>query len=304
MLDREIDLVCIGRIAIDLYGEELGTGLHEARRFIRYLGGTSGNLAVAAARLGLRASMAGAVGGDSGGVFLRARLAEEGIDTGALVTRPDRRTALAFLGMDSPEAVTLEFHRDRAADAEIDLTTELCEVLGRARAAAFCGSHFADPLTGARLRPILDAARAAGVENIMDLDLRPQIWAALPGGLAGAAARVAEVAREFQIVVGNAEEWALVAGIADPATDPEALSTAAGGQIAVLKLGAGGAATAGPEQAWTEVAAHSVEVLNPVGAGDAFLGGFLAAHLRGQGLAAALAQGNLCGAVVVTRHGC
>jgi 5-dehydro-2-deoxygluconokinase len=299
------DLVCIGRVAIDLYGEELGTSLAEARRFQRYLGGTSGNLAVSAARLGLRVAFGGAVGDDPGGAFLRARLLAEGVDVSALDSRADRRTALAFLGMDQPEAVSLDFYRDRAADAEIALTPALARVVGAARAVAFCGSHFADPAIAARLRPVLDLARGKGAICVLDLDLRRQIWADLPGGLAASAGRVAAAARDCHIVVGNAEEWALVAGLPDPAADPEALRAAAGGQTAVLKLGADGAAGVGPGAPWTRVAGHPVPVLNPVGAGDAFLGGFLAAQLGARAaLPEALAQGNLCGALVVTRHGC
>lgn len=299
------DLVCIGRVAVDLYGEELGTNLAETRRFQRYLGGTSGNLAVSAARLGLRVAFGGAVGDDPGGAFLRARFRAEGVDVSALDTRADRRTALAFLGMDQPEAVSLDFYRDRAADSEVSLTPAVAAVVGGARAVAFCGSHFADPTIAARLRPVLNLARAKGAVCVLDLDLRRQIWADLPGGLEASAARVAAVARDCDIVVGNAEEWSLVAGLPDPAADPEALRAAAGGQMAVLKLGADGAAGAGPGAPWTIVPGHSVPVLNPVGAGDAFLGGFLAAQLgAGATLSEALAQGNLCGALVVTRHGC
>lgn len=299
-----IDLVCVGRVAVDLYGEEYGATLAEARRFQRYLGGTSGNLAVSAARLGLSVAFAGAVGDDPAGAFLRERLQAENVDTSALAALSHRRTALAFLGMDSPEAVALDFYRDRAADSEIGLTPAMSNLIARARAVAMCGSHFADPAIAERLSPIALAARSAGACLVLDLDLRRQIWAALAGGLESAAARVAAAAKGFDIVVGNAEEWSLVAGVSDPSGDPEVLRTAADGQMAILKLGAEGVCAAGPRQPWVRVPGRKVEVVNPVGAGDAFLGGFLASHLRGEPLGAALAQGNLCGAIVVTRHGC
>ncbi len=303
MTDR-LDLLCIGRIAVDLYGEELGTGLHEARRFNRYLGGTSGNLSVGAARLGLRVGMAGAVGDDPMGRFLRGRLAAEGIDTSALAVREDRRTALAFLGMDSPEAVTLDFYRDRAADVEIEPTPDLLAEAARARAVAICGTHLADPETAARLAPVLKAVRASGGELVLDLDLRPQIWAGLEGGVRGAAERLARHAPVFDLVVGNAEEWSLVAGVTDPYAAPDALRALCDRARVVLKRGHEGAAALDDQGGWTEVPGRRVPVLNPVGAGDAFLAGYLAAYLKGESLAAALAQGNACGALVVARHAC
>jgi 5-dehydro-2-deoxygluconokinase len=303
-VNAKLDLLCIGRIAVDLYAEELGAGLHEARRFVRYLGGTSGNLAVGAARLGLRVGMAGAVGDDPMGDFLRERLVAEGIDTGALAVRRDRRTALAFLGMDSPEAVTLDFYREAAADTEIEPTPELLAKAAMARAVAVCGTHLADPATAERLAPVLDAARAGGAELVLDLDLRPQIWAGYDGGLHGTADRLARQASRFNLVVGNAEEWSLVAGVTDPAAAPDALRSVCGRAQVILKRGAHGAALQDDQGGWVEAPGRAVPVLNPVGAGDAFLGGYLAAHLTGQAPAAALAQGNACGAIVVARHGC
>jgi 5-dehydro-2-deoxygluconokinase len=250
-------------------------------------------------------AIAGAVGDDPGGAFLRARLVAEGIDVTALATRPDRRTALAFLGMDNPEAVTLDFYRDRAADAEITLTPQLASVVQRARAVAFCGSHFADPEIGGRLRPVFDIARQAGALCVLDVDLRRQIWAQLPGGIAESARRVAAIAAECQIVAGNCEEWSVISGLDEVSSLPAALQPKAADQLVIIKLGADGAAASRKGAQWTVVPGKPVKVLNPVGAGDAFLGGFLAAHLgQGCSLRDALEQANLCGAIVVTRHGC
>ena len=226
-------LVCLGRVAIDLYGEERGAALPESRRFVRYLGGTSGNLAVGAARLGLRVELVGAVGADPMGEFLRRTLIAEHVGVAALASLARRRTALAFLGMLGAEAIALDFYRETAADSEVSATPECLAVVGKARALALCGTHLADPAVAQRIAPIIVAARAAGAQIVLDLDLRPALWRAMPGGTEATAARVAKAACDMDLVVGNEEEFALVAGVVSPFDEPSKLRQAFKGGIGI-----------------------------------------------------------------------
>ena len=118
-MTKDIDLACLGRLAIDLYGVQRMTSLEEATGFRRYLGGSSGNLAVGSARLGLRTAMITRVGQDPMGRFLLGRLGAEGIDHSAVTSDLGRKTALTFLGMLGAEAYGLDFYRENVADTAI-----------------------------------------------------------------------------------------------------------------------------------------------------------------------------------------
>src|SRR5262245_2450248 len=97
--ERTFDLACLGRAAVDLYGEQVGVRLEDVATFARYLGGSPANTAVGASRLGLRAAMISRVGNEPNGSFVRETLAREGVDVTQLSTDPGRLTALVFLAI-------------------------------------------------------------------------------------------------------------------------------------------------------------------------------------------------------------
>ena len=96
---RPLELICLGRLAVDLYAQQLGARLEDVSSFAKYLGGSSANIAFGAARLGLRSSMLSRVGDDHMGRFLTSALEAEGCDTAQIQRDPARLTALAMLGL-------------------------------------------------------------------------------------------------------------------------------------------------------------------------------------------------------------
>ena len=100
MKSRTFDLICLGRAAVDLYGQQIGGRLEDMQTFAKYLGGSSANLAAGTARLGVRSSMLTRVGDEQMGRFVREALAKEGVDTSHVATDPDRLTGLVVLGID------------------------------------------------------------------------------------------------------------------------------------------------------------------------------------------------------------
>ena len=91
---RSLDLICMGRVAVDLYAEQVHSPLEDAQSFRKYLGGCAGNTAVGTARLGLKSAMFSCVGADDMGVYLRNVLTNEGVDTSLLRNTPEHLTAL------------------------------------------------------------------------------------------------------------------------------------------------------------------------------------------------------------------
>ncbi|MEC8158434.1 MAG: 5-dehydro-2-deoxygluconokinase [Pseudomonadota bacterium] len=307
-MTKDIDLACLGRLAIDLYGVQRMTSLEEATGFRRYLGGSSGNLAVGSARQGLRTAMITRVGQDPMGRFLLGRLGAEGIDHSAVTSDLGRKTALAFLGMLSAEAYGLDFYRENVADTAIR-SEDLPEgFLARVKVLAVTGTHFADEKTFGACTRIVELAAEAGCKIVLDIDLREALWKAVEGGLDEAASRVARLAECADLIAGNEDEFRVLSGEHE-ITRAVGWLRARTGALLIVKLGANGSAVVRDtvpksRDALATVPGFPVEVVNPVGAGDAFLSGFLSAWIDGQPDAEALLRGNAAGALVVNRHAC
>ena len=118
---RTLDVICVGRAAVDLYGEQIGARLEDVSTFARYLGGSPANTAVGCARLGLRAAMLTRVGDEQNGRFVLDSLQREGVDISHVRLDPERLTALAFLSIRSRTEFPLLFYRDHCADMALDV---------------------------------------------------------------------------------------------------------------------------------------------------------------------------------------
>ena len=121
MKSRKFDLICLGRAAVDLYGQQIGGRLEDMQSFAKYLGGSSANLAAGTARLGLRSSMLTRVGNEQMGRFVREALAREGVDVGHVATDPQRLTGLVVLGIEGQGAYPHIFFRERCADLGLEV---------------------------------------------------------------------------------------------------------------------------------------------------------------------------------------
>lgn len=297
---RDIDVACMGRVAVDFYGQQIGASLSDTRSFARYLGGSSGNTAVSAARAGARSAMIGTVGNDPQGGYLLDTLTKEGVDITCMRRLPGRRTAMVFLAMRDAEADSLDFYRENAADSEIGLENVPQGFLDRVAFLSVNGTHIADPGAWNGVAPVLHAARDAGCRLVLDLDYRQDLWAGYPGGLQAAMARLQQALPLMQIVVGNQLEFDLFGD--NPIQAIRALT----GADLVLKRGADGAAWygSGQDTVTHDVPGLPIDVVNPVGAGDAFLGNLLAGLCRTGSGQEAFERANAAGALVATRHGC
>ncbi|MEI8646663.1 PfkB family carbohydrate kinase [Paraglaciecola sp. Hal342] len=143
--DKKLDLICMGRVAVDLYGQQIGARLEDETTFAKYLGGSSGNVAYGTARLGLSSSMLARVGDEHMGRFLREELTRVGVDTSNLITDPERLTALVILGLKDEDTFPLIFYRDNCADMAIAPDDVKEDYIASARALAITGTHLSNP---------------------------------------------------------------------------------------------------------------------------------------------------------------
>ncbi len=114
--DRPLDVICLGRAAVDFYGEQIGSRLEDMSGFAKYLGGSSGNIAFGTARLGLKSAMLTRVGDEHMGRFVREELARAGVDVSHVRTDPERLTGLVILGIKDQDTFPLIFYRRDCAD--------------------------------------------------------------------------------------------------------------------------------------------------------------------------------------------
>lgn len=314
---RKFDLACLGRVAVDLYAQQFGSHLEDARSMAMYLGGSSGNLAFGVARLGLRSAMIARVGNEQMGRFLTQSLEAEGCDVSQVQIDPERLTALVLLGLKDRDTFPLLFVRENCADMAIDAAQIDERFIAQCRSLAITGTHLSTPTTRKASQTALDFAAKHGVVRVLDIDYRPVLWGLTSRGAGDnryvADARVTQQLQEmlpnFELLVGTEEEFFIAGGVADDLIASLKAVRAISKATLVVKRGALGCCViegdipAHIDDA-TTYRGERVEVLNVLGAGDAFLSGLMASLLQGKDWAASTRVANACGAIVVSRHAC
>jgi 5-dehydro-2-deoxygluconokinase len=315
-MTERMDFICLGRAAVDLYGLERGARLEDTQSFAKYLGGSSANVAVGLARLGLRVAMLTRVGDEHMGRFVRETLAAEGVDVTAVGTDPRRLTGLVLLGIEDAENFPHIFYRTDCADMALDAADVDAAPFATAKALALTGTHLSTETVRTATRRAIALAKRHGLRIVLDVDYRPVLWGqAGHGSGSERALAAAEVTRELHaflpgcdLVVGTEEEIR-VAGGGESALEALRAIRARTAATIVMKRGVAGCVVfEGPIPASISqglvVAGFPVEVLNVLGAGDAFLSGYLSGWAAGFPAAQCARRGNAAGALVVTRHGC
>ena len=315
--DRNVDLACLGRLAVDLYAEQFGSKLEDARSMAKYLGGSSANLAFGVARLGLKSAMISRVGNEQMGRYLLQALEQEGCDTSQVQIDSERLTALVLLGIKDRDTFPLLFVRENCADMALDAQQIDGNFIAQCRALAITGTHLSTPVTRKAAQTALAHAKAHGVVRVLDIDYRPVLWGLTSRGAgenryvadAEVTRQLQEVLPDFDLLVGTEEEFYIAGGVAGDIVASLRAVRAVSAATLVVKRGALGCCViegAIPEDInlATTYQGERVEVLNVLGAGDAFLSGLMASLLQGKDWAESTRVANACGAIVVSRHAC
>ncbi|WP_261604345.1 bifunctional 5-dehydro-2-deoxygluconokinase/5-dehydro-2-deoxyphosphogluconate aldolase [Photobacterium sp. TY1-4] len=314
--EKKFDVICMGRIAVDLYGQQIGARLEDMGSFNKYLGGSSGNVAFGTARQGLKSSMLARVGDEHMGRFLREELARVGCDTSHLITDKDRLTGLVILGIKDEDTFPLIFYRDNCADMAITSEDFTEEYIASARCLAITGTHLSHPKTREAVLTALKYARRNGVKTALDIDYRPVLWGLTSLGdgetrfieSEQVTAQLMEVLGLFDLIVGTEEEFHIAGGSTDTVEALRKVREVSQAEFVCKRgpLGCSVFSGAIPDTLDEGITIHGVrvDVLNVLGAGDAFMSGLLRGYLNGESWEQACAYANACGALVVSRHGC
>ncbi|GAA2627840.1 MULTISPECIES: 5-dehydro-2-deoxygluconokinase [Streptomyces] len=291
------DLITMGRIGVDLYPLTAGIPLAEAETFGKFLGGSPTNVAVAAARLGRRVAVITRTGADPFGGYLRSELRGFGVDDRWVAEVPGLPTPVTFCEIFPPDHFPLYFYRSpKAPDLEIAVDEVDLTAVRAARVFWMTGTGLSEEPSRAATLAALEARARTGT-TVFDLDWRPMLWREKPEPYYERALRSATVA------VGNVEECAIATGESDPHAAARAL-LAAGVELAVVKRGPEGVLAVHRDGTVAEVPPVPVEVLNGLGAGDAFGGALCHGLLAGWELERVMRYANAAGAIVASRLAC
>lgn len=313
---QTLDVITIGRASVDLYGQQIGTRLEDIGSFAKSVGGCPTNISVGTARLGLKSALITRVGNEQMGRFIREQLQREGVETKGVVTDPDRLTALVLLSVENDKSFPLIFYRDNCADAALDEGDIDEDFVRSAKAVLVTGTHFAKPNSDAAQRKAMRIAKANGGKVVFDIDYRPNLWG-LAGHDAGDSRYIAsdEVSKHLQtvladcdLIVGTEEEVLIASGESDLTVALKTIRSYSNGTI-VLKRGPMGCIVydgAIPDDLEDGIVGKGfpIEVYNVLGAGDAFMSGFLRGWLRGEPHETSATWANACGAFAVSRLLC
>jgi len=293
-----VDVCLLGRIGYDLYAVERNLPLAEVEHFSRHLGGSSANMAVGLARLGLKVGIISGVGRDALADFLIDFLRREGVDTQYVRLVEGYDTSLCLTEVRPPDRFTQVFYRSRPADTQVTVGEPERAYIRKAKLFVTNGTSLAASPAREAALDALRTAREAGLRTVFDVDYRASSWTS-----PAEAGRLARSALPWvDILLGNEAELAMLTDL-DSAQEQTRLLHQGGVRLLVRKLGANGVEVHAPDESYS-VQPFPMPVTCAIGGGDGFASGFLYALYRRLPLKECLAYGNAAAAVVVSRVSC
>jgi 5-dehydro-2-deoxygluconokinase len=295
---KKNNFLVLGRAGLDLYADPPGTEAENAGMFSSALGGSAANIAAGITRLGGQASLVSAVSDDAVGRYIINQLKHYGIGAEHVaIVDGEARTSLAVVETRSENCQSV-IYRNGAADFQIDDKHVRAIAFENFGALIVTGTCLAvEPSRSASLLAI-ELARKAGLTLILDVDYRPYSWVSAKD----AAETYSRAAILFDIVIGNDEEFSVMAGGGDGPVYARKLAVKTA-NIVVYKMGEKGSLTYCKDESF-ETGIFPVKALKPTGAGDSFMAAFVTGLASGLDLQTCVRRGSAAAAIVVTKVGC
>jgi 5-dehydro-2-deoxygluconokinase len=312
----QLDIITMGRCSVDLYGQQIGSRLEDIASFAKSVGGSPSNIAIGTARLGLKSGLITRVGEEQMGRFVIEQMEREGVSTKGIAIDKQRLTSLVLLSVENDKTFPLIFYRDNCADSALDESDVEEAFVLSAKALLVTGTHFSRANTAAAQKKAMAIAKKAGRPVVIDIDYRPNLW-----GLAGHAAgeeryiksdmvtqHLQAILADCDLIIGTEEEVAIAGGTEDTLEALRAIRRISKGVI-VLKRGPMGCVVYPGEipdslDKGLVGKGFPIEVYNVLGAGDAFMSGFLRGWLKNEPFETCATWANACGAFAVSRLLC
>ncbi len=314
---KKYDVITYGRSSIDLYSNNIGSPFEEIKEFGAFVGGSPLNIAVGTKRLGLNSALLTAVGNDMVGKFLLNFLKKEGVETAFIPVKTGARTSAVILGIQPPDNFPLVYYRDNCADSKLDIDDVMKANVASCRLLEVSATALSVEPSRSSAFYAAEQAVENGVPVLLDLDFRADQWH--DPRAYGVTARA--FLNYCKMAIGTEEEI-LATMLKDPRqikirnqqiSAPEITGNVdeaikkilkTGVETLIVKRGDKGSSAFLKNGTVADVPGFSAQVVNVLGAGDAFAAGFIYGYLQGWDWHKCCRFGNACGAILVTKHGC
>lgn len=293
----ELDIVTLGRAAIDLNAADYNRPMRETRSFTKYVGGSPVNIAINAAKLGLNAGFIGKISSDQHGEFIMDYLREVGVDTDQVVwDQEGHKSGLTFTEIINPEECNILMYREDVADLYLDPAELSEEYIRRAKYLLISGTALAKSPSREAVLKAVELARRNNVKLIFELDYRPYSWKSLEE----VSVYYTLVAQQAEFIMGTRDEFDFIAKSTDEELAQRLFLHDA--KLLVIKHGIEGAKAYQHDGEVVQAKAYKSNVLKTFGAGDSFAAAFLYAFINERDLETCLKFGNAAASIVISRH--
>lgn len=303
--DRELDLIAVGRLAIDLNANEINCPMEETLTFSKYLGGSPANIAVAVSKLGLKAGFIGRVADDQFGRFITNYLNESNIDSsGVVVDHSGATTGLTFTEIKSPTDCSILMYREGAVDLKLEVSDVNEDYIKKAKAVLISGTALATSPSREAVFAVLELARKNNTVVFLDIDYRPYTWKSVEE----TAIYYSLAAEKCDVIIGTREEFDMLEMISNKGNKDDYITAKKwfdyNAKIVVIKHGKEGSYAYTKEGEKITGAVFPVIPVKTFGAGDSYAGGFIYGLLQGYDAGKAMEIGAASASIVVSSHSC
>lgn len=303
--DRPLDIIPIGRLAVDLNANEIHRPMEETSTFTKYLGGSPANIAVATSRLGLKTGFIGRVADDQFGRFIKNYLMKCDIDTSSVVTDySGAMTGLAFTEIKSPTDCSILMYRDNAVDLKFEVKDVKEQYIASAKSILISGTALSASPSREAVFAALELARKHGTVVFFDIDYRPYTWHTVEE----TAIYYSLAAEKCDVIIGTREEFDMLEIYSNPGNTDDNVTAQKwfnhNAKLVIIKHGKEGS------YAYTKEGEKIIGDVFPVtpvktfGAGDSYAGGFIYGLHEGKSPGEAMRIGAASAAIVVSSHSC
>ncbi|NER42022.1 5-dehydro-2-deoxygluconokinase [Bacillus megaterium NBRC 15308 = ATCC 14581] len=303
--NRGLDFIAVGRLCIDLNANETQRPMEETKTFTKYVGGSPANIAIGAARLGLKTGFIGKVSDDQMGRFITDYLQKNKINTDSIVVdKTGAVTGLAFTEIKSPTDCSILMYRDNVADLKLSPTEVSEEYIKQSKALLISGTALAQSPSREAVFLALEHARKHEVVVFFDIDYRPYTWESE----AETAVYFNLAAEKSDVIIGTREEFDMMEKLLnykesnDQVTAERWFSHHA--QIVVIKHGGEGSISYTRDGKSHRGGIFKTKVLKTFGAGDLYASAFIYGLMQGLEIPQALRLVGASASIVISKHSC
>nr|WP_220215020.1 MULTISPECIES: 5-dehydro-2-deoxygluconokinase [Thermoactinomyces] len=301
---RPLDLIAVGRLAIDLNSDQINQPMENVRSFTKYVGGSPANIAIGAAQLGLNVGFVGKVSNDQMGRFIVRFLKEKNLDTsGVVVDKTGAVTGLTFTEIKSPQDCSILMYRDNVADLKLEPSEISEDYIRSAKAMLISGTALAASPSREAVFIALHYARKHGVIVFFDLDYRPYTW----NSEQETAIYYHLATEKSDVIIGTRDEFDIMESFAkEKKTDQDTARKWFDyhAKIVVIKHGSKGSVAYTKDGHSHTGGIFKTKVLKTFGAGDSYAAALIYGLLNGWDLPEAMEYGSASASIVISRHSC